>query len=283
MKLFEIASIVCRSSLSKWRTNYRVWCIAALLLIFVHMFTKDVGIFAKQLDIQMTPWIFPFLFTQKYIKLLFLFPLVLLFCDAPFIDSSEPYILIRAGRKAWAIGHLLYIVVASGIYFLFLFAASILVNLPQIQYSADWGKVLGTLAKTNASAAIGLGISVDLKIIEYFTPVQAVGFSLLLCWLVGIFMGFLIYFVNATTKNALFGIFAASSLLIWDASITGHNNLYFFSPVSWCTLNNIRIDEKLTQPDIHYVYIAFSILFILLILMILISNRKKSIDVLPPV
>lgn len=285
MKSFRMAGIVCRTGLRKWAANYRIWCIAVLLLILVHMFSKSVVAFSEQLGIPMTPWIFPFFFTQKYIKLLFLFPLVLLFCDAPFMDSNEPYTLIRSGRRPWAVGRIFYIVVSSGIYFLFLFAASILLNLPHMQYSDEWGKVFGTLAKTGVSTMTGAepAISVSQKIVEYFAPIQAVAFSLLLCWLAGIFIGLLIYFVNTAAKNTLLGILSASAFLILDASIEGHTEVYYFSPVTWCTLTRIRIDEKVIQPGISYVLAAFAVIFILLVLLILLSNRKKAIDVLPPV
>lgn len=51
---------------------------------------------------------------------------VLLFCDAPFIEDEQPYIMLRSGRRIWFIGQMLYIVVASVLYLIVLYFISVL-------------------------------------------------------------------------------------------------------------------------------------------------------------
>ncbi|WP_043934333.1 hypothetical protein [Bacillus sp. EB01] len=283
MRLFNTSRLVCYQNFRKWPSNYRVWVIAILLTILTHNFTKEIMDFSQDINIDVSPWLFPFLFTQKFIKLLFFFPLILLFCDAPFIDDNQPYIIARSGRIPWSIGQIGYIIIASAFYFIFLMVISILINLPTIQFSMEWGKVLGTLANTNASVVVGLKTVITSSTLHYFSPFQAMWFSFLLSWMAGIFLGLLIYLINSLTNTRIFGVLTASFFLVLDAAVTGKSHLYSFSPLSWSNLDRIDIEGTTLMPSITYIYVSFALLIVGMIISAIITNRKQSINVLPPI
>lgn len=283
MKLFNVASYVCLQNFRKWLVDYRVWIIAILLFMFTQIFTKEIIEFSKAINIEVTPWIFPFLFTQKFVKLLFFFPLILLFCDAPFIDDNQAYVIARSGRIPWSLGQIAYIIIASGIYFLFLLFLTIIINISHIQFTSSWGKVLGTLANTNASSVIGLKTFVSRNILYYFTPLQAMWFTFFLSWLVGVVLGLVIYVINSLSNTRMWGVLIASFLLVLDAAVTGYSSIYQFSPVSWSNLDRIDINGTTQMPSISYIYIGLAILIIGLIISAITVNRKQSIHVLPPI
>ncbi len=283
MKLFNVASYVCLQNFRKWLVDYRVWIIAILLFMFTQIFTKEIIEFSKAINIEVTSWIFPFLFTQKFVKLLFFFPLILLFCDAPFIDDNQAYVIARSGRIPWSLGQIAYIIIASGIYFLFLLFLTIIINISHIQFTSSWGKVLGTLANTNASSVIGLKTFVSRNILYYFTPLQAMWFTFFLSWLVGVVLGLVIYVINSLSNTRMWGVLIASFLLVLDAAVTGYSSIYQFSPVSWSNLDRIDINGTTQMPSISYIYIGLAILIIGLIISAITVNRKQSIHVLPPI
>lgn len=283
MKLFNVASYVCLQNFRKWLVDYRVWIIAILLFMFTQIFTKEIIEFSKAINIEVTPWIFPFLFTQKFVKLLFFFPLILLFCDAPFIDDNQAYVIARSGRIPWSLGQIAYIIIASGIYFLFLLFLTIIINIAHIQFTSSWGKVLGTLANTNASSVIELKTFVSRNILYYFTPLQAMWFTFFLSWLVGIVLGLVINVINSLSNTRMWGVLTASFLLVLDAAVTGYSSIYRFSPVSWSNLDRIDINGTTQMPSISYIYIGLAILIIGLIISAITVNRKQSIHVLPPI
>jgi len=283
MKLFNTARFVCLQNFRKWSSNYRVWIIAILLIILTHSFTKEIVDFGKDIDIIVSPWMFPFLFTQKFIKLLFFFPLLLLFSDAPFIDENQPYIIARSGRIPWSIGQIGYIFIASAVYFIFLLLLSIGLNLFNIQFTMEWGKVLGTLANTNAADVVNLKTFIPSDVLHYFSPIQALWFSLLLSWLTGVFLGLIIYVINSFSNTRVFGILTASFLLVLDAAVTNRYYLYRFSPVSWSNLARIDINGTTPMPSITYIYISFALLIGIMIISAIVINRKQTINVLPPI
>ncbi|MBW8349300.1 hypothetical protein K0H71_07565 [Bacillus sp. IITD106] len=284
MRLFNRARFVCYQNFRKWPTNYRVWIIAIILIMLTHFFTKEIGHYSKEVGIGISPWMFPFLFTQKYIKLLFFFPLILLFCDAPFIDENQPYVIARSGRTPWSIGQIGYIISASAFYFVFLILLSIVINLPYMQFTMEWGKVLGTIANTDAYKQLGpRTLSLPPDIMYYFSPLQAMWFSFLLSWLTGIFLGLLIYVVNSISGTRMFGVLSASLFLVFDATLGGKANLYRYSPVSWNNLERIDIDGTTPMPSITYIYISFAVLIVGMIVSAIMVNRRQAINVLPPI
>jgi hypothetical protein len=283
MRLFRISRHVCYQNFRKWPTNYRVWVITILLIMLTHNFTSEIVDFAAKQNMDVSPWIFPFLFTQKYIKLLFFFPLILLFSDAPFMDENQPYIITRSGRTPWSIGQISYLVIATVLYFLFLIFISIVINLPYIHFSMEWGKVLGTLANTNAAVEIQLKTVISPSTIHYFTPLQAMWFSFLLLWLSGVFLGLVIYVMNCLTNTRIVGLLVASFFLVLDATILGRPDLYRFSPVSWSNLNRIDIEGISQMPSISYIYTGYILLIGGLVITAFLVNRKQSISVLQSV
>lgn len=281
MSLCKTAGIVCIQNFRKWATNYRVWVIAILMVIFTQSFTKEIGDFAELVQIPVSPWIFPFLYNQRYVKLLFFFPLILLFCDAPFLDDNQPYVIARSGRFAWSLGQIAYVVFGSGVYFLFLILCTILLNFPHMMFTMDWGKVIGTLSSTDAASQIGVKTAISSHIIRYFTPLSAMWFTWLLSWLSGVFLGLVIYVVNTVTKTRVMGVLAASFFLVLDAVVLGFPGWMHFSPVSWSNLDFIDIGGITSYPNITYVFSAYGVLICVLIVLAVWASRRQPIEVLP--
>ena len=283
MKKFKIISAIARQNIRKWSSNYRVWMIAVILLIFVHSYTKEIGFFAGKLGLKMSAWIFPFLYMERYMKLLFFFPIILLFCDAPFIDNNQPYIILRSKRTAWSIGQIIYIFAANIIYFLFLIIASIGLHIRNITFENDWGKIFGTLATTDAYNFVDTPLKIDAYVMKYFTPLQAVWFTFLLSCLSGIILGLVIYVCNSVFENRFLGITASSFLLILSAVLYRNPNLQWLSPMSWNTLNNIDIGNTTAFPSFHYIITADILIIAVLVIISVAANKKQEIYVVQQV
>lgn len=283
MKAFKAVLRVSAYSFRKLLTNYRLWLAVLMLLILTHIYTKDYGLFCDTVDMKLSPWIFPFLYNAKYLKILFFAPLLLLFCDAPFIDNSQPYVICRSGRVIWSIGQLLYIVILSALYFIFLFLISCLFVSNHIEFSLEWGRVLNTLASTGAGYATGLMPHISSRIMFYFTPLQATWFTFLLSWLSGIFLGLIIYAVNSLTGGRSLGIILASSFVVLDSAAGMYHSTAYLSPVSWSNLDYIDIGGLSAYPSITYIFCAFAVILIVLIAISIVANKKQTISVMQPV
>ena len=85
MKSFRI----CIQNIRKWNSNPRIWMTFILALLFSYLYTKGLSVACEYVEEDMSPWLYPFLFTYRYMKIIFMFPVVFIFCDAPFIDENQ--------------------------------------------------------------------------------------------------------------------------------------------------------------------------------------------------
>jgi len=155
---------VCLDNFRRWGTNPRIYVLAVLILLMQEtMMVGSVRNFSYWVNVPVAPWIYPFLTADWYLCMLEALGAVMLFCDAPFMNEGTPYLFVRTGRTAWLGGQILYIIAAAAIYQLFFVAAGILLLSPHMIWTLDWGKVLGTLAQTDAGYANGIAIAGSMR------------------------------------------------------------------------------------------------------------------------
>jgi hypothetical protein len=268
----------------KWPTNYRIWIILLLLIVLIHSFSKGYVEFCEATDIKMGPWLFVFLFNQTLVKILFFLPLFLIFCDAPFVDANQPYVIIRSKRIAWNAGQVFYIILSTGIYFLAILSLSVILNLPQIEFMGGWGTVFNTLGGSDAARALALkSVFVSDRTLYYFSPYQAVWFTFLLTWLSGIFLGLTTYALNFASNAKSVGIAFSAFFLLLDAGFGENPDIFRVSPISWSVLEHIDIGNLTSFPSIRYIYAGFSVVIAALIAITFFVSKRQSINVSAPV
>lgn len=177
---------ICIQNIRKWGSNSRIKMSLFLSVLFVYIYTEGLGTLSDYVGVKVNPWIFPFLFTYRYMKIVYLLLLIAIFCDAPFVDKNQVYVMLRTKRTTWCIGQIMYIIVSSFIFTLWLLIISILINIRYMQWGTGWGNVLGAAGTTSAMNLLEIKNSTVLVsgiVIKYYKPQQAVFFSFLLMWL----------------------------------------------------------------------------------------------------
>lgn len=280
MKSVKTSLRVAVQNIRKWGTDYRIWILLILTMIFVHMYTKEISVYALELGMKCSPWLYPFLYTDRYIRILFMLPLLFLYCDAPFIDKNQIYILMRCKRSLWGIGQIFYIFMTSVIYFSIVAVLPILLNIKNIEYMNDWGKVLGTLGFSAIPLVKGTAVTINTYILTYFTPAQAMFFTWLLSVLCGAILGLLIYLCNIVSKTKGFGIVVAGFLVILSAAVAGKEKAQWISPVSWTTLNQLDVGGLTHYPTITYVLSVYIITILILSICIVKTIAKKDVGIM---
>lgn len=282
MRLLKTVSAICLQNLRKWQTDYRVWTIAALLIIMVQIFVEDMRKISVGLGTEMPVWIYPFLYSQFHTKLIYTLPVVLLFCNAPFTDSNQVFVYMRVGRAKWIGGQLMYIIIASALYYLFLIAVSMFSTIFYNGSIFEWGKTLQTLAVTNAAQIYGCPfVDISYSVITYFTPFQAMWFTFLMSWLGAMMIGLIIFLCNTLSGTRFLGVLVSSLLVVMSSLIEngGYPTLIPFSPISWNTLDNIDVGGTSSNPSFNYCILVYVGLIAALSVAIFIFGAKKSLDI----
>lgn len=277
MKSFRI----CMQNIRKWNSNPRILMAFMLALLFSYTYTKGMSVACDYLGENMSPWLYPFMFTYRYMKITLMFPLVFIFCDAPFIDDNQPYVILRVKRITWSIGQIMYIFVTSFIYMLSLIATSIIVNIGRITPMMSWGRVIGLCGTTNILQAAGVNYStihINGTIVKYYTPFQAMFFSCLLTWLSFVIIGLIIFSLNTLTNTKYAGTAAAAALILFTSVVDGKARLTWYSPISWNSLNNIDIGHTTLYPTIEFILTMYLAMIVVLVVMSILGGKRQCIE-----
>ncbi|WP_033165322.1 hypothetical protein [Clostridium sp. KNHs205] len=276
-KIFSIAMY----SIRQWVTDPRIISLFVLMSMFVWNDFEVIGDLTGITGIKTNPLIFPFFSSDPVKQLILLAGIVFLFSDAPFINKNQPYIIIRSKRIPWVLGQILYIIMASAIYFLFLMLVSILVLLPHGTFATDgWGKIINTLAQTDVGAQLKLQFGITKEITTFYSPWEAFGFSFLLDWGVACFLGLLLFVINLNF-NRMLGLVAGGVILFFDLLVTNAlpPTFYHFSPVSLSRLSVLDPMGVSLFPNLTYPFVFFSVSIVILSALLVVSIKKTPIEI----
>ena len=148
----------------------RTFSLLIVVLFFFYTRLSPLREFAAMVDYNVTPWIFPFLLSNLSFQLTIAFCGAYFFSDVPYMQYKEMYQMIRCGRRKWAIAHIISILEVSVVLSLTMIVISILLLIPRLSLSFQWGEVINTLTQTNAAQS--LPFVVPYKLIVAFTPLQ---------------------------------------------------------------------------------------------------------------
>ena len=279
-------SIYCMiNQFRKWLQSPRIWMVFLLFSAFIsNSFTGSIRIFCEQYGAGSSIWLFPLALTMNNRRLWVMLLPILLFCDAPFLDEQQPFQIIRTGRIRWAVGQILYILTASGIFFIACFLISFMLVMPYWEFSFEWGKVINTLTQSYVTWDIGMD-AMPIEVIHNYTPLAAT----LLCggatWIASSFIGLLMFFCNLWFQREA-GILFASFFVGFAHFIEGMGisspawyQMRYISPVSWMDLSRIG-RASASSPSWGYVFAAGTVLLTILSIGILLSVKRKSIEVI---
>ena len=268
---------VCTQSICKWRNDPRMWAVLIFVFVFAWTQLKTVRNFCMMQELSISNWHFPFFFSGGMVVVFFYLGIILIFCNAPFVDNQQMYVILRAGSKNWFRGKILYIFITCCIYFLLLYVISILELIPYVGFSSQWERILESLS-VNGDVGIYI-LTIPEEIIHNFSPVKAT----LLCYLLNIltatFLGLLIFCVNLY-KSQNFGVGIALVIVLLSQvgkvlTVRAEWILNYFSPVSW---TNLSIYKK-GFGGVPMAYAFTMLLTGILVLILLIMHRQKEYSI----
>lgn len=273
---------ICMQNIRKWGGNRRILMCIAMTTLLVYSYTKDLSVLCNYMGQKMNPWIFPFLFAFRYMRIVFMIPVVFIFCDAPFVDTNQTYVMLRTKRNIWSMGQILYIIVSSFLYTLFHLLLTIIFNIQYMQWGTTWGDVLGNAGTSGIMVNLNIRyttVGISASIIRYFTPAQAMFFSFILMWLSFIFIGMLIYAINILTKSKGISIIVTGFLILLNAVVEGKPYWCKFSPLSWNYIGCIDVGGRTQYPTITYVLCMYILMIVIFGIIAVAAGNKREVVV----
>lgn len=268
----------------RWLTNPRIYVLFVLIYLMQDsMMIGSVRRFARDMNIPVAPWIYPFLPSDWYICMLEALGAVFLFCDVPVINKGTPYVFIRSGQRAWINGQILYIITAAFLYQFVFMLTGILLLAPRLELTLNWGKTLGTLAQTNMGyEKHGIGLSG--AIVRQLTPIRAMFLSFGIRWMVTTLLGMFLLCINLFLPRICGTILGGLVALLHPLAINFSGTILFFlSPSSWTALQYVNIGgaQELGSvsifPSLSYIWAVGIGAITILVVICKWGFRKRSI------
>lgn len=237
-----------------------------ILQFFVlYIYLAPIRNFSRDVNYPVSPWSLPFLFSNIYFQLFFVFIVIYYFSNVPFMHYSEMYQLIRTGRKKWALGKIIGIIFSSFAIMLVEFFLSIIPLIGRLNFENDWGKILYTLSITDAGSKYN--ILIDYNIINSYTPLKIMAIIFIIGGLLISFIGILMFSLSILSSRLVaFSItFILSIITIINSNIKfNHVWLIYLSPISWFDISNISLKSGYNFPTFSYVIGFLTVAIIIL-------------------
>lgn len=272
----------------KWRGNPRIYTVLAVSLVFLSFAFSGLPDFCAYYKTSATPWVFPFYMGNPSLFLIFGGLAMLLYCDAPFVDGQTPFLIIRAGRRNWILGQLLYILSSALVYTLCNVLFSILVILPNITFSPDWGRVLWTLAENSTIAlseqtGIALGFQPSVQLMEMYSPMELMAAAILLYWLGTAFVGVLVFCFNIMTGKmfglVMGGIFTSMGYFVcYLGWISLGPWIYYLSPVTWSSILQLDWYGMGGVPTPGFAVTAYLLILVLMSVVSVVAFCRRDVE-----
>lgn len=246
---------ICAISTKRIFTNSRFYLAVLWVMVVFSFNVFGIRDFCVVTQARVAPWIFPLLTQESGDQMFLILGALLLFCDAPFLSPNSQWQILRAGRRGWFWGNILYILFTAFCYTLLLAVLPILICIPYVGWSEEWGKVLGTLAQTTAAARFHLK-PFDYRILLYHSPQEAMLLTILSVWLNVVLIGMVNYTLNLWVRK---GIGTAVSVILGLSPllITRLLNMtlgYYLSPPLWMSFAYYKWGEYGIGVPVGYAY-----------------------------
>ena len=187
--------LIAGENFSGWRKNPRIYMSFVLAFVLCLMLSGQAVSLSQTYE---TPLqlleTFIWTFGDAQSVLLSSLLLLLLFGDVPFIHAATPYWLIRTKRRGWLAGQLLYVILATVIYCVFLLVVQMLLASPYAFPGNVWSETAAMLGYGGGSTSVTIPVS--LKTMENTTPLECMLQIFLLLLLYSLFMAVLLLFLN---------------------------------------------------------------------------------------
>ena len=269
----------CLNNFRRWFSSPKVYIT---YIFFVLIFCSQMTAMRRiciDTGVPVTPWLLPFLFTgNDFLALMLWLNVCFFMSNAPFENDQKVFLISRSGRRNWCLGQMLYIITSSLLLILSVWLIMLIYVFPHIRFELSWGKVLNTLAQTDLLENYRT-LSIRYDVLLDNEPLSAFLWSLLLSWLICIFMGMLSFFLNILIHRyagvCVCVILSFAPYFMETLQSYTLQSISFLIPTSWADLGSMKTFALGQYPSRTMAVTLLLILIVILgIASVRISYRK---------
>ena len=144
-----------------------------LLFLILTIYLEPLKSFVSISGYKISPWVYPFLITDSNFLIIFMCGVICFFSNTIFFKAKDCYYFLRMGRKKWIVMELGYVILSAVMISVLNIIMTWGVLNIQMHFENSWGKVLYTLAKTNAGEQCGLFWNISAQYISEHSVMES--------------------------------------------------------------------------------------------------------------
>lgn len=295
---FRKTGVIAWYEVKQWKNDSRIWMIFLIELVLLLRGLIGFTIYGLLNGTRTTPWLVTLLFSDAsgnigLMKIMIYMGVIVLFCNAPFINTQTPYVLLRGKRKSWICGEIAYVFLAAFLYMLLLAVAACVVTLPAASTSELWGGSVYRLETEYYGGGSSIyttyiyGTIIPHNVIKKIYPDAAFLYTFIVGWLSFVFIGMIIFTANMKSNSKNMGIVLAAGLVLLDPVVNlfasygvFYQGLLLISPVSWSSIEHLQLVSGMGALSIAYVILVYMAAIVIMIGLVRYWGRKIEITTL---
>lgn len=258
--------------------------IVVLLFSFLFLFVYITPLRqeAALSDYGITPYILPLIYDMNTMYMAFV--MILLVCDAPFIQKNQLFVNVRAGMASSFIGKVIYLFFISVILQVVQFLISIIMLIPYISFSDNWGYILTKVVSEGFSEpVIYSGFAARISVMEEYTGLEALAGQVLLNISFTFLMGMAAFFLNGIIKKYL-GPIVLIFIAIFDSIINAAGfwvgdiyKLYDYSLIRFIKLSAVNESNRTIMQNVIIMWVISAVLIIITYISFKIRFKEREV------
>lgn len=276
------AFCICQGYLRRECRDFQTYFMLVIMLVLSHMCMEEVIQFSYRTEYRITPWSFVFFSTSRIVRLVFEFVFLSFICNLPFREKNDQFFLLRSGRRAFCIGNMFYAFVNACLYTFILAISGFIWGLPEVEWSVKWGKILGTLAMTDAGKDFTHAIVIHAGLVQREEPAVMMCYAVLLSICSYFLLGLVMILCNLIGGKRNIGILVCGILILTDFLLQSEPLFWrgmYLSPVSWSNLSKLDIRGNDTVfPSLSYALAGYVVLITVLTAIIIKNSSRMNLN-----
>lgn len=259
-------------------SRFRSLCLIYAGFVWASM--SSIRTFIEDTNYPVSIYIYPLMLIHIKFRTIISFCCVYLFSDVPFLQYSKMYSLIRMGRLKWALAQILSICETALIFCLYMCIVPVILCIPNVELTKEWGKIIHTLSLTNASGLYSINIFVPYEVLVRLKPMEAMLLSVGLSTLLISFFGIFMFAISLIFKRNI-AVVAASVVIVWSIAVYNMDKLLSpYAPLLWLDISEVgQLFYGIKRlPDLKYILISFLIIISVSALAVVWAIRSRDLE-----
>lgn len=194
------AFVMARENFRKWHRNPQIVMCFLMAFVFCYLLSDKVMQFAQAQGTHLQAaetFIWTFGDSQSVLAISIL--LLLLFSGMPNLSNEVPYFMVRTDRWTWMLGQIIYLIMASFCFMIFIFAATVVLSAGRAYPANMWSDTAAILGYSDIGNQ--LAVPAFVKVLELTEPYACTGHIFFLMAGYAVTMASIVLFLNLCRNN----------------------------------------------------------------------------------